>query len=133
MVVDDDPGIRALFHRALEDDGWVVAEAPDGARALALVQEHRPDLVLLDLLMPLMDGFEFLTRFREIPGCAAVPVIVVTSKDLDTTERQALENAVARIIEKGALTRQDLLRQVHEVLDRGGVDSEDASGEDTNE
>ncbi len=131
LVVDDDPGIRALFHRALEDDGWVVAEAPDGARALALVQEHRPDLVLLDLLMPLMDGFEFLARFREIPGCAAVPVIVVTSKDLDTTERQGLENAVARIIEKGALTRQDLLRQVHEVLDRGGVDSGNRPGEDT--
>jgi PAS domain S-box-containing protein len=116
LVVDDDEGIRALFKRALSDDGWTVDEAENGAIALDLVGDRRPDLVLLDLMMPVMDGFEFVVEFRAREGCREVPIIVVTSKDLGEREREQLLGGVERIVEKGAFTRQQLLAQVRELV-----------------
>ena len=112
LVVDDDANIRSLFRRALEADDWTVAEAENGSLALERVAERRPDLVLLDLMMPVMDGFDFVLHFRNIEGCTKVPIIVVTAKDLDDEDRQRLIGGVERIVEKGALTRDQLLEQV---------------------
>jgi len=116
LVVDDDQGIRSLFQRALADDGWTVDEAENGAIALDLATRNRPDLVLLDLMMPVMDGFEFVMHFRKLEGCLGTPVIVVTAKDLDQSDRDKLLGGVERIVEKGALTRQQLLKQVRELV-----------------
>ena len=121
LVVDDDEGIRSLFRRALTEDGWKVDEAENGAVALEKVFEKRPDLVLLDLMMPVMDGFEFVMHFREIEGCEGTPIIVVTAKDLGQSERENLFGGVERIVEKGALTRQQLLKQVRELVAQQGV------------
>jgi len=118
LVVDDDEGIRSLFQRALETDGWTVDLAENGAVALELAGAHRPDLVLLDLMMPVMDGFEFVLRYRRLAGCKETPVIVVTAKDLNEAEREHLLGGVERIVEKGALTREELLRQVRELVSR---------------
>jgi len=118
LVVDDDEGIRSLFGRALEADGWTVALADNGAVALELAAARRPDLVLLDLMMPVMDGFEFVMRYRRLEGCKETPVIVVTAKDLDEEERKHLLGGVERIVEKGALTRSELLEQVRELVKR---------------
>ncbi len=109
LVVDDDEGIRSLFQRALADDGWKVDEAENGAVALDLAAKNRPDLVLLDLMMPVMDGFEFVMHYRKLEGCIGTPIIVVTAKDLDQNDRERLLGGVERIVEKGALTRQQLL------------------------
>jgi PAS domain S-box-containing protein len=125
LVVDDDEGIRSLFQRALVEDGWTVDEAENGAIALERVAEHRPDLVLLDLMMPVMDGFEFVMHFRELEGCGATPIIVVTAKDLNQAEREKLFGGVERVVEKGALTRQQLLRQVRELVSQHGMPVED--------
>jgi CheY-like chemotaxis protein len=132
LVVDDDEGVRSLFTRSLTSDGWSVDEAENGAIALERVGEHRPDLVLLDLMMPVMDGFEFVHHFRKLEGCRDIPIIVVTAKDLDHKDRELLNGGVERIVEKGGLTRSQLLEQVrglvsqHEtavdVADRGDLE-----------
>jgi PAS domain S-box-containing protein len=127
LVVDDDADIRSMFRRALSDNGWTVAEAENGAVALNRVGEQRPDLVLLDLMMPVMDGFEFVMQFRALEDCAKIPVIVVTAKDLTRDEKEQLLGGVERILAKGALTRAELLDQVRqEVAFRGEADVADS-------
>jgi PAS domain S-box-containing protein len=121
LVVDDDEGIRSLFQRALSEDGWTVDEAENGAVALEKAGQKRPDLVLLDLMMPVMDGFEFVMHYRKLEGCRTTPIIVVTAKDLDQKERESLLGGVERIVEKGALTREQLLKQVRELISLHGV------------
>ena len=123
LVVDDDEGIRTLFKRALDEDGWSVAEAANGAEALEKVGDHRPDIILLDLMMPVMDGFDFLIAFRERVDCATVPVIVVTAKDLTEDDRKRLAGGVERIVEKGAVTPNGLLAQVRNLVGRPEEDS----------
>lgn len=78
LVVDDDPGIREFIRTVLTDEGYRVAEAPDGYEALARVRRARPDLILLDMRMPVMDGWEFVRTYREEPGPHA-PVVIVTA------------------------------------------------------
>jgi CheY-like chemotaxis protein/anti-sigma regulatory factor (Ser/Thr protein kinase) len=118
LVVDDDPDIRALFQRALEEDGWTVDTAEHGAQGLEQAAEHRPDLVLLDLMMPVMDGFDFVLNFRAVEGCTSTPIIVITAKDLTDQERQRLVGGVERIIEKGAWTGEQLLENVRALVAR---------------
>ncbi len=125
LVVDDDEGIRSLFQRSLADDGWTVDEAENGAVALDLATRNRPDLVILDLMMPVMDGFEFVMHYRKLEGCTGTPIIVVTAKDLDQNDRDRLLGGVERIVEKGALTRQQLLKQVRDLVSQHGVPSGD--------
>ena len=118
LVVDDDEGIRSLFRRALDEDGWTVDVAVDGADALRKIEDRRPDIVLLDLMMPVMDGFEFLVAFRACPDCITTPVIVVTAKDLTEEDRARLNGGVERIIEKGELTTSEVLGHVRNLVGR---------------
>jgi PAS domain S-box-containing protein len=112
LVVDDEDSVRSMFRRTLEGDGWTVAEAANGADALDRVAEERPRIILLDLMMPVMDGFDFLLRYRDLEGCASTPIIVVTAMDLGEEDRQRLAGGVERIIEKGGLTKEQLLAHV---------------------
>jgi CheY-like chemotaxis protein len=118
LVVDDDDGVRTLFRRVLDEDGWSVAEAANGVEALEHVRRRRPNIVLLDLMMPVMDGFDFLAEFRSRTEWAAVPVIVVTAKDLTDEDRSLLAGGVERIVEKGALTPDELLGHVRSLVGR---------------
>ncbi len=118
LVVDDDESIRELFCRALEEDGWTVDEAENGALALDRAAERHPDLVLLDLMMPVMDGFDFVLHFRNMANCKTTPIIVVTAKDLSDEDHQRLVGGVERIIEKGALTGDQLLENVRSLVVR---------------
>ena len=78
LVVDDDDDIRAFIRMALEDDGYTVMEAPDGAAALALVERHLPCVILLDMRMPVMDGWAFARQYRMLPTSAA-PIVCMTA------------------------------------------------------
>jgi PAS domain S-box-containing protein len=128
LVVDDDEVIRSLFHKALEDDGWTVDEASNGAEALERVGSRRPDIVLLDLMMPVMDGFGFLHEFRSRFEWVSIPVIVITAKDLTDEDRAQLNGGVEHIIEKGSLTPAELLDHVRRVIPNHG-DSESAGAD----
>ena len=100
LVVDDDADARARVRSVLERDGWTVTEAEDGRQALDRVMHAPPQLILLDLTMPLMDGFSFLHELRLRPGCADIPVVVLTARDLDAADRKRLDGA-DRVLSKG--------------------------------
>jgi CheY-like chemotaxis protein len=78
LVVDDDEGVRAVMATALEDEGWVVATAPNGRFALELLDVARPDAIILDLRMPVMDGLTFAQRYRDFPEPRA-PLILISA------------------------------------------------------
>ena len=88
LVVEDDMAIRHLMVEVLTDDGHELHEAPDGLAALDSVREAVPDLVVLDLFMPRMDGYEFLNVSRMLPTCASTPVVVVSASDQLPVDRR---------------------------------------------
>jgi CheY-like chemotaxis protein len=118
LVVDDDQATRQVIRRTLTRQGWTVAEAENGRAALAQVEANPPALILLDLIMPEMDGFEFLAELRRNEAWQTLPVVILTSKDLTAEERAQLSGQVQKILQKGASTRETLLREVRGVVAR---------------
>src|SRR5204863_2937563 len=82
LVVDDDPALRDVLSSLLAEDGWRVATAADGAAALQAIERERPTAMVLDLMMPRVDGFEVLQSVRSEPRLRDLPVLIVTAKDL---------------------------------------------------
>lgn len=109
LIVDDDAATRTLFRRLLTREGWHVREAADGKRALAQLESHRPTLMVLDIMMPNVDGFDVLKSVRAHEGLRDLPVIVVTSKDLTRDEMDWLKSHAGEVILKGETGRSDLL------------------------
>jgi hypothetical protein len=116
LVVEDDVGMRDMLRRMLEKAGWRVTEATNGYEALARLAEDRPHLILLDLLMPEMDGFAFVEALRQQDAWRSIPVVVVTAKDLTPADRQRLNGYVEQILQKGAYSREELLREVRDLV-----------------
>jgi len=100
LVVDDDDDARLLLSRTLEKEGWSVDVAENGEVALARIRTRRPSLILLDLMMPVMDGFTFLRTLRGLPEGADIPVVVLTARRLSEDERETLRTSVHDILEK---------------------------------
>ncbi|MGI4755643.1 MAG: response regulator [Janthinobacterium lividum] len=107
LVVDDDADTRTRLRAIFERQGWTVSEASNGQDALNIVAHAPPQVILLDLTMPVMDGFTFLHMLRERPGCEDIPVIVLTGRLLDEKERQQLESA-DRVLTKGETNLRQL-------------------------
>jgi signal transduction histidine kinase/CheY-like chemotaxis protein len=116
LLVDDDLANRSLMARTLREQGWRVQEAGNGLEALALLPAGAPELILLDLIMPEMDGLAFLTEIRKSPQWCDIPVVVITSKDLTDTERRLLNMNVVGVLEKNSSTLADLVHDVSEQL-----------------
>ena len=112
LVIDDEAPTRELLERQLAKEGWQVATAEHGRAGLACLEKARPGLILLDLLMPEMDGFEFLQNLRTRPEWRDLPVIVLTAKDLTETDRQLLSGRVSQVLQKGAFRTDDLLAEI---------------------
>ncbi len=119
LIVEDDAQTREGLRRALERDGWTVAEAENGKVGLRHIDAAVPELVLLDLMMPEMDGFEFLDELRRRPQGQRVPVVVLTAKELTAEERQRLHGSVRRVLQKGAVNRDELLREIRRAVAAG--------------
>ncbi|MBI1997734.1 MAG: response regulator [Deltaproteobacteria bacterium] len=116
LLVDDDDMMRRGMRLTLEKDGWQVSEAENGRIALARLAETRPDVIVLDLMMPEMDGFEFLVEMRSRAEWRDIPVLVVTAKDLTAEERSRLNGDVERVLQKGASELDELLREIGRIL-----------------
>jgi GAF domain-containing protein/CheY-like chemotaxis protein len=110
LFVDDDEMVRRSVRQALEPIGWKVTEAENGQAAVDALIVAQPDVIILDLMMPKMDGFEFMEELRGRPVWKDVPVVVITAKDLTDEDRNRLNGGVERIIQKS--DRDEMLRQL---------------------
>jgi CheY-like chemotaxis protein len=116
LVVDDDPDLRHHLRGLLEKEGLEVDEAGDGRAALTCLDEQWPGLILLDLLMPEMDGFAFLAELQRRGEGRSVPVVVLTAKDLTAADHQRLRGPIGKILRKGSLGHEQLLAEVSALM-----------------
>jgi signal transduction histidine kinase/CheY-like chemotaxis protein len=116
LLVEDDADTRALMARDLTSAGWEVVEAENGQVALDKMPASDPDMVVLDLMMPVMDGFGFLREMRANPKWQDIPVVVVTAKDLTPEDNEQLSGAVADVLLKSAYTQDQLLEQLRALV-----------------
>jgi CheY-like chemotaxis protein len=116
LVVDDEPDVRDVLVRTLERQGWTAATANDGCDALEAVAAQPPDLILLDLMMPRMDGFEFVAELRKRPEWRAIPIVVVTAKSLTNGDREMLEGHVQKVLRKGDFSHDQLLNELRDIV-----------------
>ena len=116
LVVDDESANRDILRKGLERAGWPVVEAENGRAALERVAEAVPRLILLDLMMPVMDGFEFVVELRKNEAWRQVPVLVITAKEITAEDRVRLEGHVSRILRKGSFGQEELLREVRKLV-----------------
>ena len=100
----------------LAGEGWAVTEAANGREALACVAATRPELILLDLMLPEMDGFAFLAALRQDEAWRSIPVVVITAKDLTAQDHLRLNGYAQQVLQKGAYSRQELLREVCDLV-----------------
>jgi CheY-like chemotaxis protein len=121
LIVEDDADTRAMLRRSLEKEGWRVTEAENGRVGLERLAVEQPALVLLDLMMPEMDGFEFLDGLRTRPGGDAPDVVVITAKELTEDDRRRLSGGVSRVLQKGGQSREAFVAEVRQrVAAHGG-------------
>jgi PAS domain S-box-containing protein len=117
LVVDDDEGSRSLVRQAVEREGWTVVEAANGVKALEAVAAGVPDAIILDLMMPEMNGFEFVARLRERPEWRAIPIVVVSAMDLTAADRARLNGHVEAVVRKSGQDREHLMQEVRRMLE----------------
>ncbi|MCU0568097.1 MAG: response regulator [Oculatellaceae cyanobacterium Prado106] len=120
LLIEDNPANREMMRRHLIRANWRVLEADNGRTALAALEQEVPTLILLDLMMPEMDGFEFLDQLRQRPEWRSLPVVVLTAKDLTPTDRQRLDGQIQRLYQKGSCDRQSLLNEIHGLVGGNG-------------
>lgn len=123
-LVDDDPEVLALLGRTLEGAGHRVESSPSSLAAMKQIPLSRPDCVITDLMMPEMDGFEFLSELRQHREWDSIEVVVITARDLTEEDRMFLNSSlllsgcVRRVMQKGSFSRQELLDEVGDLLAR---------------
>jgi signal transduction histidine kinase/CheY-like chemotaxis protein len=116
LIVEDDPSMREILRRQLEKDNLRVIEAENGHQALEAIANEVPQLIISDLMMPEMDGFELIYQLREHEQWYFIPVIVLTAKELTAIEQEILQGKATKILQKGAYERQILLEEVNYLL-----------------
>jgi len=116
LIVEDNLQTRELLRRNLADKGWKTVEAENGRIALEKLKTISPALILLDLLMPEMDGFEFLDVLREDKRWHALPVIVITAREINEEDRGRLTGQVSQILQKGRYAPDDLIKQIRALI-----------------
>jgi threonine synthase len=116
-VVDDSPEARRLIRRILQSQGdFEIFEAVDGQEAIELVTREHPDLVILDLMMPEVDGFAVLDALRSKPDTANIPVIVATAKELTVDEKARLQGQIQSLMQKGDFLNDEFLEEVRSLI-----------------
>ena len=117
LLVEDDPATREIMVRTLEAADWRVSEAGNGREALDRLAQEKPQVILLDLMMPVMDGFDFLLEMHANTAWQDIPVIVLTAKDLTGEDRLILSGRVEQIVEKGACAHEQVVNLLRQVVD----------------
>jgi CheY-like chemotaxis protein len=118
LIIEDDADIREMLSRTLIKEGWQVRDAENGLRGLESLNEVTPDLILLDLMMPEMDGFQFVAELQNNEEWRTIPIIVITAKDLTSEDRRLLNGYVEGVLAKHAYSRDELLREVSKIVNQ---------------
>ena len=116
LVVDDDPKVVDMVQQMLDGEGFAIESAADGVEALTHLKGNQPDAILLDLLMPRMDGFQLIDEIHKQPRLGAIPIIVLTAKSLSNEEQAQLEKSVASIVQKQGLGSETLIKEIHQIV-----------------
>jgi signal transduction histidine kinase/DNA-binding LacI/PurR family transcriptional regulator/CheY-like chemotaxis protein len=118
LIVDDDPGILDLHSRLVTQIGCQATTARDGREALELIEQNRPDLILLDLMMPVMDGFAVIEALQSRETTRSIPVIVLTARLLSEADLERCNHGVSAILSKGVFNTAETLKHIESVLTR---------------
>lgn len=118
LIVDDEADSRQIMRRAIKKSNWNVLEAKNGRDALAVLAEQTPSLILLDLLMPEMDGFDVIRELQKHEKWAQIPVIIVTAKELTQEERDFLMNSSKVVLQKNSYNRQQLIATITDQIEQ---------------
>ena len=116
LVVDDDKEIVRIIRAYLQQAGYTVLIAYDGETALHIIRSDRPDLVVLDLMMPEMDGFSVIEALRAKQETATIPIIVATAKELTPDEKNRLSGHIQALLQKGDFLNDEFLDEVRSLL-----------------
>jgi signal transduction histidine kinase/DNA-binding response OmpR family regulator len=116
LVIEDDPDTLEITCDLLVQAGWSIQAAENSIEAIEIIEKSPPMLILLDLMMPEMDGFEVIKKLRYHPQWQLIPIIVITSVELSTSEYAQMSKQVQNIFQKGKYELQDLLNEVNEVV-----------------
>ncbi len=117
LIVDDDPMVLELMKAMLEPEGFIVLQAGSGREGMALAQEQAPHLIVLDLLMPDVDGFQVLDELKRDPLTASIPIVVLTCKTLTPSERAVLNGRISDLVQKGGFNRADFVAHIRSLLE----------------
>ncbi|HVZ81585.1 MAG TPA: response regulator [bacterium] len=121
LIVEDQPGFRRIYHDVLKNDGYEVLEAQDGEQGLEMVNAHKPHLILLDLGLPKIDGFEVLKRVRANPATAKIPVIIFSVLGEQKDVKKGLELGANDYTVKGFYTPRQILSKVRGLITQSEV------------
>jgi CheY-like chemotaxis protein len=116
LVVDDDPNVAEMLRQTLPDGDFELAAAEDGEAGLRAIEARRPDVILLDLMMPKLDGFGVIERLRSEPELRNIPIIVISAKDLTEEESRTLKESVAFVMRKQGFDGELLVEEIHSVV-----------------
>ena len=120
LLVEDDRILRKAGEVTLTKRGYVVVLAVDGEEALVKAREHKPDLILLDVIMPKLDGFEVLTRLKDDPATRDIPVIMLSNLSEASDIRKAADRGARAYLVKSSIRPEQLAERVAETLARPG-------------
>lgn len=118
LLIEDDSATREMMRRTLEKEGWTVTEAENGCIALDRLAEAQPELILLDLMMPKMDGFTFVKQLQQNVSWRDVPIVVLTALDVTPEDRLRLNGYVENILQKGAYSVEEMLMQIRNLVSK---------------
>jgi signal transduction histidine kinase/CheY-like chemotaxis protein len=116
LIVEDDLPAQEMTRRMLEKEGLKVITCVNGLEAVEQVRKNKPDLILLDLMMPVMDGFEFMKELKENEEWKTIPVVILTAADISASERKLLQGSVQKIIRKAGLDKKSLMEEVGSIM-----------------
>ncbi len=116
LVVEDEPKMREMLCAMLDSEDWTIEQAENGLVALQEIARHRPSLIVLDLRMPVMDGFEMIGELSKHEDWRKIPVVVVSAMELTAEDRQRLHGHVQKVLQKGDFSREKLLLEVQETV-----------------
>ena len=127
LLAEDNEDNRTIYRTILEHSGYTVVEAQDGEAAVRLAAQERPDLILLDISMPLLDGWEAARQIRELPDVPRVPIVALTAHALQQDRARAVAEGFDSYLAKPVEPRR-VVEEVRRLLD-GGTDREQGTGD----